>query len=64
MPIAAEPIEKKLPVWITYQSAPMWMVGEDGETRVLEAPDRAALIGDDHYTDDYTGHYQALARSI
>ena len=59
MPIAPIKIEKT-DVWLTYQAAPAWMVGEDGATRKLEAPDRAALVGDDHYTGDYTGRIQGV----
>ena len=61
MPIVAEPIEKTN-VYVTYQSAPSWQVGEDGETRVLEAPDRAQLIGDDHYPGDYSGRIQSVQK--
>ncbi len=44
---------------VTYQIAPAWMVCEDGATRRLEATDRAQLVGDDHYPDDYAGRIQS-----
>lgn len=54
------PAEIPRDVYLTWQSAPAWLVGEDGATRDLKAPDRAALVGDDHYTNDYAGRIQSI----
>ena len=60
MVVAAKPIEKTTGWWVTHQTAPAWMVGEDGALRNQAAPNRAAAIGDDHYPGDYAGKIQSV----